>query len=499
MKQTIHKAALLGVLVFGGMVAKDQAYNGVPPPLISVEFIDMEGNAITQIPLIDQDFFNSLVNHLGAADTPILGLEPASSDGPSDWGPASLPAYSAPPLPDKYKFKLRVQGSLWTTPTAIVRFEGFDENDAPTEQVNIEMISTGGAFVSTKAICAVAGQSVDNQVKNTFPNIVLFDPVHFTVKTRQTGGSADLTIIDKATTMVFPAIRWKKSGNWSDLTDAYNNGKVQPEPSGGAIAFDYDHIIELFAIVRIYDTDQKKIRYFCGASGHPATISVVEQRQGSRKTVPLESIDASPTPLNNTVKWFHVDPQINEAIENRWNAATEDDRWADLEYTDEEMQAESGEWKISVGGSNNQGVNRYKVAFGTAESPGAQFRQNTVEDYRIHSLVMRVIVKGDYPNSYLKWASTFVNVPFVDGSHPRQVEEYIAIDCADTCLKSWIRAGNSVPDFSNQSAQSIVTKAQNGTYTMVLAPVAVYPETDTNPAHVKWSQISRPLPGDLII
>ena len=124
MKQTIHKAALLGVLVFGGMVAKDQAYNGVPPPLISVEFIDMEGNAITQIPLIDQDFFNSLVNHLGAADTPILGLEPASSDGPSDWGPASLPAYSAPPLPDKYKFKLRVQGSLWTTPTAIVRFEG---------------------------------------------------------------------------------------------------------------------------------------------------------------------------------------------------------------------------------------------------------------------------------------------------------------------------------------------------------------------------------------
>jgi len=40
MKQIIYKAAILGVLVFGGMVAKDQAYNGVPPPPTpSVEFM----------------------------------------------------------------------------------------------------------------------------------------------------------------------------------------------------------------------------------------------------------------------------------------------------------------------------------------------------------------------------------------------------------------------------------------------------------------------------
>jgi len=36
-------------------------------------------------------------------------------------------------------------------------------------------------------------------------------------------------------------------------------------------------------------------------------------------------------------------------------------------------------------------------------------------------------------------------------------------------------------------------------YTMVLAPSAVYPETDTETEHLKWSQVQRPQPGDLII
>ena len=191
---------------------------------------------------------------------------------------------------------------------------------------------------------------------------------------------------------------------------------------------------------------------------------------------------------------------VTTDIENKWQLASDDERWADLDYVDTAIANSTGQWKISIGGNANQGVNRYQVAFGTAESPGSQFRQNTVEDHRISNLVMRVVIKGDYPNAYLKWASTFVNVPFVDGSHPRQVDDYIAIDCADTCLKAWIRAGHSVTNFQNESAQSTVDKSGPGKkYTSVLAPTEVYPETDADPAHKKWSQITRPQPGDLII
>lgn len=468
--------------------------------LLPVEFIDTQGSSITQLPTTDRAFFHSLIDNLGTADTSSDGNDPPSGDGSYDREAGYVSQYYPPTIPEHYKFKLRIGDGLWSTSTATVQFQGLDASNSETELVDVEMEKTGGVYISKKTICAVEGGIVDAQVKSSFPDVIFIDPAHFKVKVQKPDQpSAQLEVVDKATTMAFPAIRWRKSGSWSVLTDAYNSGKTHPEPASNALAFDNDHEIELFAIVRLYDKEQNKLRYFCGAGDKPSTISVVEQRQGTRKSAALESPNDAPEALKQVVKWFYVNPDITISLENRWQAATEAAKWAALNYVDEEIQDSSGEWKISIGGDINKGVNRYKVTFGSAESPGAQFRQNTVEDHRVSDLVMRVIVKGDYSTDYLRWASTFINVPFVDGSHHRQVEEYVAIDCADTCLESWIRAGHAVPNFSNQSAQSIVTKAQQGTYTMVLAPSAVYPEADTDTAHLKWSQIERPEPGDLII
>jgi len=471
------------------------------PPLPPVESIDTQDKVITLLPAIDRSFFHSLVDGLGTADTPVADLEPASGDGDDEREPGYVSKYNPPSnIPAKYKFKLRIATALWNNPTSTVNLQGLDGNGSETEQIDVEMEEKDDYYVSKKPICAIEGGAVDSQVTSEYSDLIFFDPPHFKVKIEKPGQPGEkLELIDKATTMVFPAVRWKKSGDWSVLTDAYSNGKVQVEPTSGAIAFDYDHQIEMFAVVRIYDIKEKKLRYFCDAPDKPASLSVVEERKGARKSVPLEALSASPEKLKETVNWFGINPDIHRSLENDWNANTEAEKWASLEYAAEEIQGASGQWKISVGGDSHKGVNRYQVEYGCAESPGAQFRQNTREDHRISDLVMRIIIKGDYPTEYLRWASTFINVPFVDGSNPRQVDEYIAIDCADICLISWIRAGHSVSDFANQSAQSIVSRAQAGTYTMVLAPTAIYPESDTDAAHKKWSQISRPQPGDLIM
>ena len=109
--------------------------------------------------------------------------------------------------------------------------------------------------------------------------------------------------------------------------------------------------------------------------------------------------------------------------------------------------------------------------------------------------MMRIISKGNY--RMIIFAGLHVHqCAFRRWQPSATVEEYIAIDCADTYLKS-DTSGHSVPAL-NQTAQSIV-KAQAGTISLVLPPTARYPETDTDPAHQKWSQMARPQPGDLIV
>jgi hypothetical protein len=189
------------------------------------------------------------------------------------------------------------------------------------------------------------------------------------------------------------------------------------------------------------------------------------------------------------VKWFKVETVPADRT-NNWPT------WAVLDYRDTEISAAAAAWKISVGGDANKGTTRYKVSFASMDSPGALFRQNTVDDHRISDLVMRVVIKGAYATDYLKWASSLINVPFVDGSHPKQVNNHIGIDCADTAMKAWSRLGHPFEDIS---AQQIVERGRVGIYTLVQAPIEVYPDSDTDPSHTKWSNISRPAPGDLIM
>jgi len=391
---------------------------------------------------------------------------------------------------------------------------GIAANGETTATVELDVESSEGSFTTTKAICAVEGDFVTYEVANAFPDIVFFDPPHFKVKAnvqRIEGGNFELLeLVDKTATMVFPAIRWRKqSQGWSTLTDAFKQptaelgtGKIQPEPSSNAIAFDHDHDIELFAVVRQWDETQQKLRYFCGAPDKPASLLVVEERRVGKTTTPIavpleDPANDPPEPLNGTVNWFNVEPTFVDRTNNLQKTPPE---WFPLDYQD--IPRDSGPWKISVGGNAKKGVNRYKVTYGAAESPGATFRQKTIEDHGINDLVMRVIIKGDYANDFFKWASTYINVPFVDGCHPRQIKNYIGIDCAKTVLKAWTLAHPTfLPEnvWLDIDADTLLDLPGQGKAKWVLRRTKIYPKGDTDPLHKKWIDIARPQPGDIIV
>ncbi len=143
------------------------------------------------------------------------------------------------------------------------------------------------------------------------------------------------------------------------------------------------------------------------------------------------------------------------------------------------------------------------VAVGDAESLGATARQNTVsnEDHHISDLVMRIVVKGSYPNDpsgLVTWASTMINVPFCDGARKSQVFNFVATDCAKTAQIAWYRLGHT-PYEDGLSADKIVDRAKAGRYTLVMPLTAIYPDSDTTSGHLHWTDMMRPQPGDLLM
>ncbi|MEI6703729.1 MAG: hypothetical protein WCL71_09385 [Deltaproteobacteria bacterium] len=417
--------------------------------------------------------------------------------------------YSPPDIPNAYKFKFRIAKGIATGETNTVTFQGLDSDNNELESIDVELEqdpNDSTQYVSKKAIVAVDGGVVSDAVRTAFPDCIFIDPPHFKVKQTMPDGSGTvITIADKTTTYVFPAVRWKTNGgSWSDLTDGYKAGSgdtlgtVHPEPTTGGVAFEYDTTVELFAIVRQYDAKQKKSRYFCGAADKPANITVAEGRTGSPKTFPLEAPNQAPESIKQEIKWYRV--ELSKAVADNTSSAE-----TPINYRNTPITADSGLWSVPVGGDRNKGVARYKVAIGTAESLGAAARQNTQgnEDHHISDLVMRIIVKGNYPqdsSGYLSWISTMINVPFCDGARKNQVLNYVATDCAKTAQAGWLRLKNTTASYdSNLSANTIVKKAQNGTFLMVMPPTAIYPDSDTTPGHMHWTDMTRPQPGDLVM
>ncbi len=415
--------------------------------------------------------------------------------------------FTPPAIPDSYKFKIRMAKGLANGATTTLTLQGLDSSGNQLQSVNVEMDqdpNNSNQYISAKTLVAVDGGVVSTAVQNAYPTYLFFDPPHFKVMQPE-GTGTPILLSDKTTTYVFPAVRWQLSGgSYSNLTDAYKPGSgsslgtVHPEPSTGAVAFEHDTNVELFAIVREYDASQQKSRYFCGAADRPATITVTPGHTGSPQTVPMEDPSQAPEPINGSVKWYSVG--LAQAVaDNTANVVQP------ISYQDNEISTDDGQWSVQVGGASNRGTAWYKIAVGNAESLGATARQYTEDDCPISDLVMRIVVKGDYatspysdPSGLLSWASTMINVPFCDGARPNQVLNFIAVDCAKTALSSWYRLGHT-PYQAGYNADKLVELAQAGTYTLVMPPTPIYPDTDTTPGHIHWTDMATPQPGDLVI
>ena len=120
-----------------------------------------------------------------------------------------------------------------------------------------------------------------------------------------------------------------------------------------------------------------------------------------------------------------------------------------IEYVENPVAAEAirgGGWRVVADArptdgaydrAGGMGVMRYGVE---VTIDGRDYRTAGVEvrnERGIGAEVFRVTVRRD--DSFLGWATSYFNVPGLYGSHERQVDDYVGVDCADLLVGAYRR------------------------------------------------------------
>lgn len=184
--------------------------------------------------------------------------------------------------------------------------------------------------------------------------------------------------------------------------------------------------------------------------------------------------------------WKKVEPQY----QNYDNTEPPPWHYEEMYYEENAHSAGDSLWQRDVGGTL-VGPMRYKtgINYGVTDlalanpikSPGKDDKDGNGQ---IKDTVRRVVIKGNYATAYLKWVGSYINTPWVYGSHHTQVKKYQGTDCADLTMGAWYYMGHPYVEYVDESATSLYTKAKEGTYTLV---------TD------RAETVAEPQPGDIIL
>jgi len=322
-----------------------------------------------------------------------------------------------------------------------------------------------GVFLSDESVYAYEGTGMDARVIGAFaPSPVFIDPKELEAKYKVNR--------KQYTAIAFIVHRFKPNGGqWTGLTDA-------PQPSPIA----YDTAAELYCVIRVKNPNGQT-EYFLGNPGDnlPTSANVGGgDQQLIRWPAQYPALAFS---------WRAITPKYKDYSNKKTGAPFVFDKH---DYTESEVS--QNRWIYQLDG-NQVGISRWTVEV-TIEThpfgpPGKDAREETPGDQRIANKVKRILRMGNYPNDYLKWASTYLNVAWTFGANPGQYDNYVGTDCAKLCCAAYRKI---VPNTPEASANTLVGNARTGTNPYIGVVGAL--DNKKLADNVPRNQLS---PGDLIV